>query len=142
MITKAELREYRNIKKLIEDLEEELAELEEIKYYSNSSAAALNGMPKADRISDPTGAAAALNVKIYELEQNLMFKRIEYVEQMNKIIKEIYSNKLTAIESRILAAYYIRGLKWEQVALEVAYSVNHVWRIHGRALEKLCCNID
>lgn len=137
MITKRELRDYRNIIKLLESLEGQLAELDEMKSSTQRISNDLTGISKNNKISDPTGRAAEINVRICNLEQELLLKRMEMVERLEKVTNAIYSPKLSILESRILSDYYVRCLKWEQVAIEVKYSINHVWRLHGAALEKL-----
>lgn len=38
-------------------------------------------------------------------------------------------------ERYIMRARYIEGRKWEEIALVMNYSIQHLWRVHGDILQ-------
>ena len=40
-------------------------------------------------------------------------------------------------ERELMRRRYIEGQRWEQVAFEMHYSIDHIWRLHGMVLGKL-----
>lgn len=40
-------------------------------------------------------------------------------------------------ERLLMRKRYIEGKRWEQVAVEMNYSINHIWRWHGNILQKM-----
>ena len=75
----------------------------------------------------------------------------EFNESVNELIEELKVERLTKIrmhigvkrkidsiedddEREVLRLRYIRGLKWEEVAVKMNYSWKWIHKIHGRAL--------
>lgn len=89
-----------------------------------------DGMPHGSGISKPTEqkairlANAALKWKTAELEA------LEIKQQIFQVI-----NGIQGIEGDVLFGKYIELKKWEEIAEALHFSVQHVYRIHGRALQ-------
>jgi DNA-directed RNA polymerase specialized sigma subunit len=52
-------------------------------------------------------------------------------------IEEAISSLDDSIERRLMRLRYFEGKRWEVIAVEVGYSIQHVWRLHGFVLEKM-----
>ncbi len=130
-MTKERLREYRDLKKELEQVRQKVEALEAALYAPKTQR--LTGMPS----SPPSGGNAV---------ENLASKHMELLEYYRAKEKEMAAEQLAierAIESldyqerTLLRLYYIDGLTWEEACVVVHFSWTHVHRIHGNALKKL-----
>ena len=60
-------------------------------------------------------------------------KALEMAEIIEQIIESVQDND----EKAVLRLRYLRGYTWEEVGVELGWSVTSAWRIHGRAIQKL-----
>lgn len=132
-MTKEQLRTYRELKKERDDIDRRLKEMEAEEPAPRTSR--LDGMPRGG-----SGENYVLEGKMDredELRQLYEEKKAQLDAQLVKIEKAIESLKST--ERTILRLYYIDGLTWEEVAVEVGYSWAQTHRHHAKALQKLRC---
>ncbi len=127
-MTKEELKKYLWLRRNIEQLEEQLLVLE----------------TEATRITtrmshQPKGGEA-------RTMQDIVLDMVEVDEKINATLQDSYKllHKIeTAIESLperekyLMRARYIEGKSWEQIAVDMHYSWQHVHRIHAKALRLL-----
>ena len=80
---------------------------------------------------------------------NLINERIEVEEMINRelcrCLKEIQYieniiSKLPEREKLLMRLRYIDNLKWEEIALKMNYTWQHMHRIHAKALNKIKCD--
>ena len=72
---------------------------------------------------------------------------IELEQAVNERTRELVRWKIRAMDAidlveeanlrEVLELYYIDGFTWEQVAQRMHYSEVQIWRLHGRALQKI-----
>lgn len=130
-MTKEQLRKYGQLKKERDDIAERLARLEAEEPAPRTSR--LDGMPRGG-----SGENYVLEAKMDredELRQLYEEKKAQLNTQLLQIEKAIES--LEPTERTILRLYYIDGLTWEEVAVEVGYSWSQTHRYHASALQKL-----
>ena len=130
-MTKEQLRKYGQLKKERDDRAERLARLEAEEPAPRTSR--LDGMPRGG-----SGENYVLEAKMDredELRQLYEEKKAQLNTQLLQIEKAIES--LEPTERTILRLYYIDGLTWEEVAVEVGYSWSQTHRYHASALQKL-----
>lgn len=73
---------------------------------------------------------------LIEIDEQLQKQIAKRVRLRLKIGEAIYS--LSSEKYRyLLASRYIDGKKWEQIALDMNYSVMQIWRMHGEALNQI-----
>lgn len=154
-MNKKQLKAYKDIAAEIEQIEgnqedtrEEIKQIEaDIDAIGDPTTAKVNALPGGSGgISDPTGNHA---VQLDELraQHQAQLERLKDLAKMyaDKLV-ELYAAKLAienAIETleprerRLVRLYYIDGLTWEQVCVEMHYSWNHIHRLHRAVLEKL-----
>lgn len=131
-MTKAQLREYKTIRKERDELLRQIEALEAVVYGTKGQR--LDGMPRGgngenSHIIDVKGDELA------ELRQNYKAKVKELSDRMREIEQAI--EPLAPTERTLVRLHYFQGLTWEQVAVEMNYTWRHVHRLHGKALEKL-----
>lgn len=125
---KATLRQYISIIKEIEQLEAERGNI----LAGLQKAVQHDGMPHGQDIADPVGNAG---VKLAELKA-LLDAKVDELIGMRLAIEAVIET-LPPEERRLMRLRYIEGRRWEQIALETNYSIQRVWQIHGRILEKI-----
>ena len=128
-MTKQELKQYRNILKAIDRLEEEILMW---RTRITSTAQSLEHIPKPTAHKDRIGDAIAEMESIRELIEE---KYTELFEKRQAI--EIAIASLNTADALIITMKYVDGKKWEQIAIDLNYSVQYVWKKHRQILEEL-----
>lgn len=130
-MTKEALRNYRQLKSEISQLEQALQELEASMASPRSTR--MDAMPRAC----PNGAGPT---------ERLVFKHIELTELYTEKLAGLRAEQLRIekaieqlepVERLLIRHRYLEGLTWEEVAVRMGYSWRQVHRLHGRALESL-----
>ena len=120
------LMSYQKEKRRVRRLEEQLEELRRNKM---SPSVTNDGMPHGTDKKDLSDYA----VKVDEVEQELVaarYSRICAFQEVQKRIEAMEDER----EKDLLTYRYIRGMKWEEVAVKMDYSWQHLHKIHARAL--------
>lgn len=125
-----DLNQYRLI---VEEIKSIILQREELMATHNRITASLNGMPGS--VSDPHKIDSWIG-KLIELDSKLdaeMDKLMEGNEQVRGLI-----NRLPRSHGKnALLFHYINGQTWEQVAREMHYSPQHIYRLRAEAIKKL-----
>ena len=129
-MTKERLREYRDLKREKEQLEQKLEAIEAALYYAKPQR--LTGMPSNPSAGNAMEDMAARHLELLDLYKEKL-KRLD--EELLAIEEAI--DGLSSRERDVLRRYYIDGLTWEEVCVEVGYSWRQTHRIHAQALERL-----
>lgn len=130
-MTKEQLRQYINIKREKEQLEQYLEELETL--MTSPRAQTLDGMPFNP--SKGESIVELLAIKHLEIKNLYRAKVKELAEALCAIEKAIET--LEPLERTLMRLRYIEGHKWEEVAVAIDYSWQQTHRLHKSALEKL-----
>lgn len=120
------LKSYRRAIKREQDILDEIQRLRLDKMFPS---VVNDGMPHGSSHSDLSDYAAILDEQIELLKE----ERLEKVRCYQKIERQIRRME-NEDEQEVLRLRYIKGLKWEEVALKMNYSWKWVHKIHGRAL--------
>lgn len=118
---------YQSEKRKIQRLEEELSELRLDKM---CPSVIQDGMPHASGGGDLSGYAARIDA----LERKILkarYKRIQKFKEITDRIEHLQDEN----EKDVLLYRYIKGMKWEDIAVKMSIGKRHVQRIHGKALE-------
>ena len=124
------LKSYLRDKQAVRRIEAQLAELRLSKLSPGMSMG--DGMPHGSDMRDLSDYTA----KVDELERELIRKRFDRIQSFRKVqaaIEEIEDET----EKDLLTYRYLKGMKWEEIAVEMGYSWRAVHKIHSRALEHL-----
>lgn len=120
------LWQYQECKRELERLEEELAE---IRLDKMCPSVIQDGMPHASGGGDLSGYAARVDA----LERKIIKARYKRIQTLTDIRNRINAVKDQS-EREVLTYRYIRGMKWEDIAVKMKYQRESVIRIHGKAL--------
>lgn len=88
-----------------------------------------DGMPKGSDQSDLSDYIVLLDEQI-ELLKEERLERAKIRSRIEKSIRAMQDDD----EQRVLRLRYIKGLKWNEVMVEMGHSWQHTHRIHAKAL--------
>lgn len=133
----------------VDKIRRELYELDDI----SLSSVWGDGQPHSTVTSDPTGRKAVqladkidarkdeLKTKLVKLEyeqiamrSQLWSKRMEIIEKLEGIVTD---EPMSKVYYQILIMRYVHGNSWEQIAVDIHYTIRHTWRLHGEALRRM-----
>ena len=126
-MTKTQLRAYRDLAKERDSL---WATINAMEY--GLTGVRMDGMPRSGKVSDPTGAQAVQHADVLALYR-------QKVAELDKRLLEI-EQAIECLEPRertLVRLYYMEGLTWEEVCVEMSYSWRQIHRIHDRVLGQL-----
>lgn len=131
MLTKYDLRKYKNIKAEMLELQERITELTSI--MTAPRVPQLTGMPGGSHSEhDKIGNAVA---KVEKL-RSLYYEKLGVLADLQLTI-EMAIEKLPADDQMLLRLYYFSGYTWEQVAIRLGINWRSVHRRHAAILERL-----
>lgn len=131
MLTKYDLRKYKAVKAEIVQLQEQINELKSVMVAPKIPQ--LTGMPFGGSSEpDKIGNIVAKASKLQDLYYTKLAGLIELQEAIETAIAGL-DNK----EQLLIRLYYFSGYTWEEVAVRLNYSWQHVHRLHRAILEKL-----
>lgn len=131
MTVKERLKEYRNLEKEIRKLEEEVEVI-----YTKATA------PGKYRLSHEQHSPNLEPDRMAELVSDMTDKAlmlgncIRQAKNERQAIEDMISS-LKPAERQLIRMRYVEGLRWENIAVELTYSIQHVWRLHGNILSRL-----
>lgn len=127
------LRFYNSIDDDIRMCRASLEEYEE--RYNTIGAITYDGMPKGSGTSDKVAKRAIRNAEA-DTKAHIDYLR-ERIRELNRIRTEILKELTTlqTVHKLILTGFYIKGLKWEQIAAQAGYSVRQAQNHRTEALE-------
>ena len=96
-----------------------------------------DGDTSHNRYNNTTETALCL-LADYETEADRLFAELVTVRKDTQRLIDSLSD---TAQREVLTRRYIFRQKWEEIAEEMNYSRQHVTRIHGRALQKMCLNV-
>lgn len=131
MLTKYDLRKYKAIKAEILQLQEQITELKSIMVAPKIPQ--LTGMPFGGHGEpDKIGNVVAKASKLEDLYNGKTKALIDLQATIEAAIENLDSN-----ERQLIRLYYFSNYTWEEVAVRLNYSWQHIHRLHRAILEKL-----
>lgn len=121
------LKSYRRAVKREQDILDEIQRLRMDKMFPS---VANDGMPHGSSHSDLSDYIAILDEQI-ELLKKERLERIRCYQKIEKQIRQMKDER----EQEVLRLKYIRGMGWEEAAVEMKYTWRHIHRIHASALK-------
>lgn len=132
-MTAKQAKEYLNqVRKIDKRLVITLRKVEKLRSsleYHSPSLEGSSGGGNADRMPDTVS-------KIIEYEKKAEELKAIYIAKYIEIEKVIASVEDTVLRE-VLERRYLLYQKWEQIAEEMHYSTQNVYRLHGEALKKI-----
>lgn len=129
MTAKEYLRQAYKMDKRIRILQGKVDKLRSALEYHSPALEGGGGSGSADRMPDTIS-------KIMEYEQHVQQLQAEFVDKYTEIDKAIHSVE-NANQREVLERRYLLYQKWEQIADEMHYSLQNVFKLHGMALQKI-----
>lgn len=124
-------KEYlRGYEKAVRQMKRREEKMLEIHLGKIMPSAGNDGMPHAHNNSDLSGYAALMDAE----ERRYMKARYRRI-QMCKEITDKIERMDNEDEKDVLMYRYIRLMKWEDIAVKMEYSWQHIHKIHARALK-------
>lgn len=126
-LKKGYLKGYERAVRQMKRSEEKITEIRLSKIMPSANN---DGMPHAHSNSDLSGYAALLD----EEERRYIktrYYRIKLCEEITNKIERMNNED----EKDVLTYRYIRLMKWEDIAVRMGYSWQHIHKIHARALK-------
>lgn len=120
---------YQREKQKLKRLDEELAELRLSKMCPSANQ---DGMPHASGSSDLSGYMVQVD-KLEQKIQKARYKRIRKFKEIRDRIERLEDEN----EKDVLIYRYIKGLKWEDIAVKMGYSWQWTHKVHAKALKDL-----
>ena len=75
-------------------------------------------------------------IKIIELENEINKDMVELVELKKDIIRRIKAVESTELQT-VLELRYLSYMRWEEIAIELGYGIDNVFRLHRNALDEI-----
>ena len=131
-IKKEYLLGFQKISRQLARLENELAEIRLNKYCPSCIS---DGIPHASGCSDLSSYMA----KVDELEKKILKKKYHRLQKQQEIRNRIERME-DENEKDVLTYRYLGGMKWEDIAVKMGYTWQHIHRIHSSALKNFKCD--
>lgn len=131
-IKKEYLLGFQKISRQLARMENELAEIRLNKYCPSCTS---DGMPHASGCSDLSSYMA----KVDELEKKILKKKYHRLQKQQEIRNRIERME-DENEKDVLTYRYLGGMKWEDIAVKMGYTWQHIHRIHSSALKNFKCD--
>lgn len=133
-MTSQEKKEF--LSRYLEILAEEKDIREEIAYWESKAqkvTSSWSAVPSGGEGSDKVQTGA---IKIAELRESLIDKINQLVAVRIEIERAIGTVQ-DDTQRRLLRLRYIKGMTWEKITVEMNYTYQWVFELHGRALNKV-----
>ena len=110
--------------------QQEKAIIEQIDELTLLKSPRLDGMPRGSPDPKDLSEIVALADGIFEKWQKLLDKKYAALSVITDALEQMPNET----EKTLLMLRYIKGMTFEQVAVEMGYSWRHTLRLHGQAL--------
>lgn len=138
MVRNAELERKKKYLSRYLELQREIQRAsEELSYWrglAEKVTPTLTGMPRASCVSNKIEDAV---IKIQEIEQKLRKDIIRMTLTRAAIEGCIENTVSNALYRSVLKYRYINGMKWEDIADRMHYSIQHIYDVHNQALKEV-----
>ncbi|MCD8197822.1 MAG: DUF1492 domain-containing protein [Lachnospiraceae bacterium] len=109
-------------------------QVESLNCLATKCTSTLTGMPKSSNGS--TSRMEDVIVKIIDLQEEINRDIDELVDLKKEIVRVIKAVDDTECQT-LLEKRYLCFEQWEQIAVDLGYSIQHTFRLHDRALKKI-----
>ena len=115
-----------------------LEQVESLNALATKATSTLSDMPKSP--SRGTSKLEDTIVKIVDLQEEInrdIDKLVDLKAEMVGTIKQIQNKELQVI----LEKRYLCFESWEKIAVEMNYSIQHIFRLHSKALKNIVISV-
>ncbi|MEY8428283.1 hypothetical protein AALA00_11325 [Lachnospiraceae bacterium 46-15] len=125
------LLRYREGKKDVKRLEEELEELDEMQ--KNVKSIRYSDMPRGGRRKTDLSDYMAEIEKTQERIHAARYQRIKIFQEVKEVIEQLP----TATEREVMSYRYLRLMEWEKISGKIDMELRQIYRIHDKALKSI-----
>ena len=126
-VKKEYLNQYQESQRALKRIEDTIYELRSFKMYPS---AIIDGLPRSAEHKDLSDYA----VKLDQLVARYYRQRYKRIKIFDEIMQKIEKHQ-DETERQLLFERYIKCAKWEDIAEEMGYSLQHIHRLHNKAIE-------
>ena len=115
-------------------IESKLVQIEELHNLATKATVTYSDMPK-----NPNRSGSRIEdciIKIMDLEAEINKDMVELVELKKDIIHRIKSVEGVELQT-ILELRYLSYMRWEEIAIELGYGIDNIFRLHRNALDEI-----
>ena len=115
-------------------IESKLGQIEELHDLATKATVTYSDMPK-----NPNRGHSRMEdciCKIIDLESEINQDMIQLVELKKDIIGRINAVESTELQT-VLELRYLSYMRWEEIAIELGYGIDNVFRLHRNALDEI-----
>ena len=115
-------------------IESKLGQIEELHDLATKATVTYSDMPK-----NPNRGHSRMEdciCKILDLESEINQDMIQLVELKKDIIGRIKAVESTELQT-VLELRYLSYMRWEEIAIELGYGIDNVFRLHRNALDEI-----
>ena len=115
-------------------IESKLGQIEELHDLATKATVTYSDMPK-----NPNRGHSRMEdciCKIIDLESEINQDMIQLVELKKNIIGRIKAVESTELQT-VLELRYLSYMRWEEIAIELGYGIDNVFRLHRNALDEI-----
>ena len=115
-------------------IESKLGQIEDLHNLATKATVTYSDMPR-----NPNKGQSRLEdcvIQIMELEAEINRDMIRLVELKKDIIRRIKSVENAELQT-ILDLRYLSYMRWEEIAIELGYGIDNVFRLHRNALDEI-----
>lgn len=115
-------------------IESKLGQIEELHDLATKATVTYSDMPK-----NPNRGGSRMEdaiIKIIDLESEINKDMVELVELKKDIIHRIKAVKGVELQT-VLELRYLSYMRWEEIAIELGYGIDNVFRLHRNALDEI-----
>ena len=115
-------------------IESKLGQIEELHDLATKATVTYSDMPRNQNKGHSRLEDAV--IKIIELETEINKDMVELVELKKDIIRRIKAVESTELQT-VLELRYLSYMRWEEIAIELGYGIDNVFRLHRNALDEI-----
>ncbi len=115
-------------------IESKLGQIEELHELATKATVTYSDMPK-----NPNHGGSRMEdaiIKIIDLESEINRDMIQLVELKKDIIDRIKAVESTELQT-VLELRYLSYMRWEEIAIELGYGIDNIFRLHRNALDEI-----
>ena len=115
-------------------IESKLGQIEDLHNLATKATVTYSDMPR-----NPNKGQSRLEdcvIQIMELEAEINRDMISLVELKKDIIRRIKAVENAELQT-ILELRYLSYMRWEEIAIELGYGIDNVFRLHRNALDEI-----
>ena len=115
-------------------IESKLGQIEELHDLATKATVTYSDMPK-----NPNRGHSRMEdciCKIIDLESEINQDMIQLVELKKDILGRIKAVESTELQT-VLELRYLSYMRWEEIAIELGYGIDNVFRLHRNALDEI-----